>query len=43
MDAISFYFPKANIVAVDANKPESEVWRAIQAALEGAGIKPVAK
>ena len=43
MDAISFYFPKANIVAVDANKPEPEVWKAIQAALEGAGIKPVAK
>jgi adenylate kinase family enzyme len=43
MDAISFYFPRANIVAVDANKPEPEVWKAIQAALEGAGIKPVAK
>jgi adenylate kinase family enzyme len=43
MDAISFYFPKANIVAVDANKPEPEVWKAIQAGLEGAGIKPVAK
>jgi len=43
MDAISFYFPKANIVAVDANRPEAEVWKAIQAGLDGAGIKPVAK
>ena len=43
MDAISFYFPKANIVAVDANKPEAEVWKAIQAALDGAGIKPLSK
>jgi adenylate kinase family enzyme len=43
MDAISFYFPKANIVAVDANKPEAEVWKAIQAALDGAGIKPPPK
>src|SRR6202162_6064863 len=33
MDAISFYFPKANIVAVDANKPEAEVGEAIQAPL----------
>ena len=39
----SFYFPKANIVAVDANKPEAEVWKAIQAALDGAGIKPLPK
>jgi adenylate kinase len=43
MDAISSYFPKANIVAVDANRPEAEVWKAIQAGLDGAGIKPVAK
>ena len=43
MDTISFYFPKANIVAVDANKPEPEVWKAIRAALDGAGIKPLAK
>jgi adenylate kinase family enzyme len=43
MDAISFYFPQANIVAVDANKSEAEVWKTIQAALDGAGIKPVAK
>jgi adenylate kinase family enzyme len=43
MDAISFYFPNANIVAVDANKPEADVWKAIQAALDGAGIKPPPK
>ena len=43
MDAISFYFPKANIVAVDANKPEAEVWKAIQTGLDGAGIKPLPK
>jgi adenylate kinase family enzyme len=43
MDAISFYFPQANIVTVDANKPEAEVWKAIQAALGGAGIKPSPK
>jgi adenylate kinase family enzyme len=43
MDAISFYFPNANIVAVDANKPEADVWKAIQAALDGAGIKPPTK
>ena len=40
MDAISFYFPNANIVAVDANKSEADVWKAIQAGLDGAGIKP---
>jgi adenylate kinase len=43
MDAISFYFPNANIVAVDANKPEADVWKAIQGALDGAGIKPPPK
>jgi adenylate kinase len=43
MDAISFYFPQANIVSVDANKSEAEVWKTIQAALEGAGIKPQPK
>jgi hypothetical protein len=37
MDAISFYFPGANIVLVDANRPEAEVWKAIQTALDGAG------
>jgi adenylate kinase family enzyme len=43
MDAISLYFPKANIVAVDADKPEAEVWKAIQAGLDGAGVKPLPK
>jgi adenylate kinase family enzyme/ketosteroid isomerase-like protein len=43
MDAISLYFPNANIVAVDANKPEAEVWKAIQAGLDGAGVKPLPK
>ena len=43
MDAISLYFPNANIVAVDANKPEAEVWKAMQAALDGAGVKPLSK
>jgi adenylate kinase family enzyme len=43
MDAIAFYFPKANIVAVDANKSEAEVWKAVQAALDGAGIKALPK
>jgi adenylate kinase len=43
MDAISFYFPKARIVAVDVNKPDAEVWKAIQSALNEAGIKPPPK
>ena len=43
MDAISFYFPGANIVLVDANRPEAEVWKAIQTALDGAGVKRVRK
>jgi adenylate kinase len=43
MDAISLYFPNASIVAVDANKPEAEVWKAIQAALDGAGVKRLPK
>jgi adenylate kinase len=43
MDAISAYFPNAQIVSVDGNKPESDVWKAIRAGLEGAGIKPLAK
>jgi adenylate kinase family enzyme len=43
MDAISFYFPQANIVSVDANKSEAEVWKAIQVALDGAGVKPQPK
>jgi adenylate kinase family enzyme len=40
MDAISFYFPQAKIVSVDGNKPEAEVWKAIQAGLAEAGIRP---
>ncbi len=43
MDAISLYFPNANIVALDANKPEAEVWKAMQAALDGAGVKPLSQ
>ncbi|HXY49403.1 MAG TPA: nucleoside monophosphate kinase [Terriglobales bacterium] len=43
MDSISIYFPKAKIVPVDADKPEVEVWQAIQAGLDGAGIKPKTK
>jgi adenylate kinase len=43
MDAISLYFPNANIVAVDGNKSEADVWKAIQAGLDGAGIKPQVK
>jgi adenylate kinase len=43
MDAISLYFPKAKIVPVDGNQPEGDVWKAIRAGLEGAGIKPMAK
>jgi adenylate kinase len=43
MDAISLYFPKAKIVPVNGNQPEADVWKAIRAGLEGAGIKPVAK
>ncbi len=43
MDAISLYFPKAKIVPVDGNKPEAEVWKAIQAGLDAAGIKPLPK
>ena len=43
MDAISLYFPNANIIAVDGNRSEADVWKAIQAGLDGAGIKPQAK
>jgi adenylate kinase family enzyme len=43
MDSISIYFPKAKIVPVDADKPEVEVWQAIQAGLDEAGIKPKTK
>jgi len=43
MDQISLYFPKAHIVRVDADKPEADVWKAIRAGLEEAGIKPSVK
>lgn len=43
MDAISLYFPNAKIVPVDANKSEAEMWKAIQARLDEAGIKPLPK
>ncbi len=40
MDSISLYFPNAKIIPVDGNKPEAEVWTAVQEGLERAGIKP---
>jgi adenylate kinase family enzyme len=43
MDAISAYFPEATIVQVDGNKPEAEVWKAVQAGLSNAGIRPLSK
>jgi adenylate kinase len=43
MDTISLYYPNAKIVVVDANKPEPEAWKEIQAGLNAAGIKPAAK
>lgn len=43
MSSIAIYFPKAKIVTVDANRPEAEVWKAIQAGLNDAGIKPTSK
>ena len=43
MDSISLYFPNAKIVPVDADKPEAEVWKAIQAGLDEGGIKPAAQ
>jgi len=43
MDAISLYFPNAKIVPVDGNQAEGDVWKAIQAGLEAAGIRPMAK
>jgi adenylate kinase len=43
MNSIAIYFPKAKIVSVDANKPEADVWQAIQAGLSEAGIKPSSK
>jgi adenylate kinase family enzyme len=43
MDAISFYFPNAKIVDVDGSLPEAKVWKAIQTALDEAGLKSAAK
>jgi adenylate kinase family enzyme len=43
MDAISLYFPNAKIVDVDGSLPEAKVWKAIQTALDEAGIKSAAK
>jgi adenylate kinase len=43
MDTISPYFPNAKIVPVDGNKPDAETWKAIQAGLDEAGIKPLPK
>jgi adenylate kinase family enzyme len=39
MDGIGYYFPNAKLVPVDVNKPEAESWKAMQAAMDGAGIK----
>jgi adenylate kinase family enzyme len=39
MDGIGYYFPNAKLVAVDVNKPEVESWKAMQAAMDQAGIK----
>jgi hypothetical protein len=43
MDAIGAYFPNAKIADIDGNLPEAETWKAIQTALDGAGLKPVTK
>lgn len=43
MDAISSYFPNAKIVPVDGGKSEAEIWKAIQAGLDEAGIMPSPK
>jgi adenylate kinase family enzyme len=43
MDAISLYFPNAKIVDLDASLPEAKVWKAIQTALDEAGLKAEAK
>jgi len=39
MDGIGYYFPNAKLVSVDVNRPEAESWKAIQAAMDAAGIK----
>jgi len=43
MDAISLYFPNAKIVDLDASLPEAKVWKAIQTALDEAGLKSAVK
>jgi len=43
MDAISLYFPNAKIVDVDGSLPEAKIWKAIQTALDEAGLKSAAK
>jgi len=43
MDAISFYFPNAKIVDVDASRPEAQTWKELQTALNNAGLKPATK
>jgi adenylate kinase family enzyme len=43
MDAISFYFPNAKIVDLNGSLPEAQIWKAIQAVLGEAGLKPVVK
>jgi len=43
MDAIGFYFPNANIVDIDASRPEGQVWEQIEAALDKVGLKAVTK
>jgi adenylate kinase family enzyme len=42
MDAISLYFPNAKIVDLDGSLSEAKVWKAIQAALDEAGLKSAA-
>ena len=43
MDAISLYFPNAKIVDLDGSLPEAKVWKAIQTALDEAGLRAAAK
>jgi adenylate kinase family enzyme len=43
MDAIALYFPNAKIVDLDGSQPEANVWKAIQTALDEAGLKSAAK
>jgi len=43
MDAISYYFPNAKVVDIDASHPEAQTWKKIQMALNNAGLKSVTK